>query len=99
MESDASTLSVAKITDDLLLAGTREFIQKLSNSLSNRFSVRKTIIDETILFNGCRIRKERDGSVTLDMQQYLSDISYLVADKLRRKEWESLVTKSEMTDY
>lgn len=99
IKQNAAGLSVAKVTDDLLLARTESEIHSFSEQVSTRFSTRKTIIGEPILFNGCSIVKDEQGSVTVSMQQYLDDVTYLAVCKLRRKELEKLVTPHELTDF
>lgn len=83
--NNALNISVAKVTDDLLLAGNRESIEKFSDEVSSRFSTRKIIIDEPILFNGCRISEVTDGFVLLDMRSYLTEVSYISLAKNRKK--------------
>lgn len=48
MKNEATTVSVAKIIEDMLLPGRPDSIQSFSKPLSIRFPVRKSIIDEVV---------------------------------------------------
>lgn len=58
----------------------------------------RNIIDETVLFHGCRIQKDAERFVTLDMQQYLSGLTYLYIQKGNRNDFELPVTTFEVKE-
>lgn len=93
--NNALNLSVAEVTHNLLLAGERKSIQTFPNEVRYCFSVCNTILDETIILNGCKISKSTDCSVLLDMQQYSTEIAFLSLAKERRKNCGASVTQSE----
>lgn len=71
MMKDATEFSAAKITDDLLLARKLESIHSFSDSVSRRFPVPKTIINEPTTFIACKNTKDAMGYVALDMYHSL----------------------------
>lgn len=48
---------LAKVTDDLLLAGNIDIMKDFIKKLTERFKVSKAILDGPIDFNGCRIEQ------------------------------------------
>lgn len=51
------TMIMEKVTDDLLLAGDTEALRDFIRIIKGRFEVRKDIVDDVVMFNGCDIRK------------------------------------------
>lgn len=46
---------LSKVTDELLFVGHRDAVNSFIDAVKNSFEVSKAIIDETVLFNVCRI--------------------------------------------
>lgn len=92
-------LILAKITDDLLIAGTTNEMEEFVARISGRFDVSKTIIDAPINFNGCRISQDERGDVTMDMTAYLNTIKPMDITRNRRKEATEKATKDEYNKY
>lgn len=85
MMKNTTELSVAKITDDLLLAGVLGSIESVSNFVSSRLTVRETINTEPILFNACKTTKHSMGSETPGVQHYLSEVAFCLWKKAGEK--------------
>lgn len=85
IKDEAKNSIVIKVTDNHLLAGQKQSIITFSNSLSARFQARKVQIEDSHLFNGCRIQKHLNGLVSLNMQEYWDSVSYIKLDANRQK--------------
>lgn len=55
-----SCILVAKVSDDILVEGTRTIIYMFVNELNNAFDVGKISIGGNLRFNGCEIDTARD---------------------------------------
>lgn len=69
--NDNVILLVSKVTDDFLLGGTKETIQRFTNLLKERFDVGKIIIDDMIHFDGCEIEQDDQGNILMCMARYI----------------------------
>lgn len=90
---------MAKVTDDLLFAGTIYDMKDFSRRIGQRFKVSKTIIDQPINFNGCRIVQDTEGNITMDMSSYTSSIRDIDVTRNRRKEATEKATNEEYHNY
>lgn len=79
-------LSVAKVTNDLLVTGTERNIKSFAKSIGERFPVRRFLINESVSFNGCHIRMSQDGFALLNMDAYLHKLQYIQFTTSRRIE-------------
>lgn len=93
------TIILAKVTDDLLMAGDKIGMENLVEDIKKRFELRKVIIGENITFNGGDIRQAHDGSVTLDMDSYVQSICFIKVSPARRKFRKEATTEKEVHDY
>lgn len=59
---------MAKVTDDISLPWDINWMKKFCKLLMDSLKVRKTLIDEQIDLNGCGIRQEREGKITMNMK-------------------------------
>lgn len=64
------------------------FVEKIGN----RFAISESIIDDEILFNGCKITQDSNGSVKISMEDYMSGVQFIPMDHMRRKEQKELAT-------
>lgn len=92
-------MMLAKITDDLLIAGDRSTMEEFVTETAKRFKVSKTIIDDPINFNGTRIEQDTEGSITINMDAFMESIEPLDITRARRKEHEDIATQHEYTAY
>lgn len=80
------SMLLAKITDGFLITGDLLTLNEFVERLITRFQIRKAIIDSPINFHGCRIQKDEDGNVKINMDEYLNQIETLSITRYRRKE-------------
>lgn len=52
------SVTLFKVTDDLMMVGKLAVLEEFLDAVKKLFPVRKSVIDETIRFNGCLIRHE-----------------------------------------
>lgn len=77
---------LAKITDDLMFAGSIEDMECFVAKIKQRFDVIKAIFDGPLLFNGCMINQSNNGDITMDMYAYMETIQQLEVSRARRKQ-------------
>lgn len=92
-------LLLAKITDDLLFAGTMQDMNEFVEKISARFKISKAIIDAPIDFNGCRITQDEHGDISMNMTTYVNSIQPMDVTRNRRKEAEDKATEDEYQQY
>lgn len=66
-ENGKITMLPAKLTDYILLDGALNDFQRFMEQLDKSFKLGKLVIDEPILFNGCRITKDDEGNTKIYM--------------------------------
>lgn len=93
------SLIIAKVTDDFLLGGAIEQMQLFIESLKNRFIVGKTVVDGKIHFDGCEIKQDQEGSITMSMIRYLERLKPIVISRERRKQRMEMATQAEVKQY
>lgn len=76
---------LAKVTDDLLFAFDMNNMKEFSDKLRKIIKVSKTLIDQPIYFNGCRIVQDDDGNLTMDMDRYVKRINCMEIKRRRGK--------------
>lgn len=92
-------LLMAKVTDDLLMVGTKADLEEFVTALGKRFPISKSIIDATIRFNGSTIQQEPNGDVTISMTDYAESLQYLELTRDRRKQNDEKATAEEFTAF
>lgn len=98
-EDGAIFMLMAKVTDDLLMVGSAGNLADFVKMLGTRFPISKSVIDDTIRFNGCLIRREDSGDITMSMAEYSESIGYLDMTRERRKQADEKVTKEEYAGF
>lgn len=76
---------MAKVTDDLLLAGENDAIHEFVKAIQDRFKVWKSIVNDVVTFNGCDVKKVRDGVFQMYMESYMQSIEFVEISNSRRK--------------
>lgn len=74
-------------------------MRKFGDAVGRRFKIGKTGIDDPIDFNGCCIRQNEEGSVTMVVNEYLNTTKPIPLEKLRRKQIREKATESEFNAY
>lgn len=67
-------LMMAKVTDDLMMVGSRDRMEGFVAELGKMFYIRNYVIDDTIRLNGCLIRREPEGDILMSMTEYSESI-------------------------
>lgn len=92
-------LALAKVVDDLLLAGTASEITAFHTAISARFKVGRFTLDDDLIFNGLHISRDSSGNIKYDMIEYFSGIHPIPLSRSRRKEPLSPCTPVEITSF
>ena len=92
-------LLIAKVVDDLLIAGRKSAISEFHEKIRDRFKVGRFQDDEHVIFNRLHISREGNGDITLGMEEYLSTIKPIELSRQRRKQQHDLCTTQETTDF
>lgn len=56
-------LVVAKVTEDLLMTGSADRMRDIAGKISERFELRKVIVDYTVTYNGLDILENRERNI------------------------------------
>ena len=92
-------LILAKVTDDLLIAGETKHIEAFDGLITERFPISKVILEGQIKFNGADIQQDSQGSITLSMDGYMHAISQIQLDKPRLKMSQARATPKEIAMF
>lgn len=98
-EDRSAALVLAKVTDDLLFAGTSKDMKALVDAITKRFEISEDIIDGTILFNGCRIMRDKEGHIEMNTSDYTQSIDPLDVFRERRKLHDEKASMEEYITY
>lgn len=90
---------LAKLTDDLLLAGDLNIMETFSAKIGKRFKLGKVVINSEIKFNGCKISQSMNNDIILSMSDYLEYIKPLNIARARRTTPMTQATNHELTGY
>lgn len=76
-----------KVTDEILMVGSRATLDGFVTRLGQCFRISKALIDEPIRSNGCDIRKNDEGVITMSISEYADGINLLqIYRRSREKE-------------
>lgn len=92
-------LLVAKVVDDMLLAGPRRVIEDFHLRLSQQFKVGRFTIDQDLVFNGLIIHQDEDFAITVNMQEFFDRIMPIDITRERRKQYDHNCTDAEITRF
>ena len=92
-------LLIAKVVDDLLIAGKKPAVAAFHELIADRFKVGRFNDDEDVIFNRLHISRKACGDITLSMEEYLSTIHPIELTRQRRKQQTALCTEKEKTDF
>jgi hypothetical protein len=94
------TILLAKVVDDLLLAGSVTTMNEFYKALCARFKVGRFICDRPFTFNALNITQDHSSSsITMDMLDYPAKCIPLPLSPTRRKESDIPATPEERTAY
>lgn len=86
-------LIVAKLTDDFLMAGSEERMKHFIATIGKQFVIWKSVLEQKILFSGCEMEQDRNGSITMSMHRYMKMLKDIHVDQARRNQILSNVTE------
>lgn len=98
-EDGTIIMLLAKVTDDMLMAGSPTTMNEFISKLEQEFTLSKAIVNGPVIYNGCRITQDDDGTIQLSTEEYLTAISPINVNRGRRKEWNATATKREISEY
>lgn len=87
------------MTDNFIIGGDVQDIDKFILHMKNRFEVGKYVINESFLFDGCEVKQEQDGCTTLSMMRYVKRLASISLTTARRKQPDKRATEQEMNAY
>lgn len=70
-DDETHTIIIAKVVDDLLIAGKFDEVRRIKYSLSKRFKLCQFIQERELVFNFIRISQSGDSSIKVSMQEYM----------------------------
>lgn len=73
-KNDTIFLNIAKVTGDLLIASKVVDMEQFATFIAERFEIRKTFIDNELIFNWCRIRKDSTIAIMLDTIEFIAKV-------------------------
>lgn len=76
---------VAKVTDDILMAGPLHFMADFAKCLGDRFPISKIILDKEMIFNGAIINQDNTGKKYISKGEYMTSIKPICTSSERKK--------------
>lgn len=89
----------AKVVDDFLIAGSRQAILAFKAAISKRFKVGRFSMDTDLIFHRLHIHQERNGTIVINMREYLDKIIPIDISRPRRKNQTDKCTPLEVTAF
>ena len=89
-------LLVAKVVDDLLLAGVHTALSDFRDAITKRFKVGRYTAGSSLLFNRLQIECRSNGDVFISMQEFFDTIDSLPISRARRKQQNERATHVEL---
>ena len=80
--------------DDFMIAGTDEWSKKMVEEIGNKFEL-GTVERDNFLYCGHRVIQDKDGNITMDQNEYASEVKELYISPQRKREDQELVTEAE----
>ncbi|CAN8072610.1 unnamed protein product [Agarophyton chilense] len=90
------TLIIAKIVDDLLVAGREGYICIFTDTLEDEFEVGKVRVEAVLNFAGCDIIKDTDQNLILSLLQNMERLKPMELSKQRRRERDNRANDEEI---
>lgn len=83
----------------MLLAGSVEAMTKFTDGMHYCFDLSKSIIEEPLIYNGCRISHTERGDIMISIYEYMTSIPYVYVSRSRRKSQKGKANNTEITAY
>lgn len=78
-------LLLAKVTDDMLIAGSTAEVKSFIDQIGGRFPISKAIVNDYIKFNGCDITQDEQDNIKISMEAYMGEVKYIDISPERKK--------------
>lgn len=96
LRRDGNTcLLLAKVVDDILIAGTKDKSEIFYTRLKDEFKVGSHVTDGVMKFNGLNMRQNSNFNIFVDMRDFLSSILPIPLSRIRRKSASTKCTSEE----
>lgn len=82
---------LVKVTDDILFAGKMDAMNNFVKLIRQRFEISKEIVYQPVNFNGCKIEQDKEGSISINMDEYMRKLEGVEVDRVRRKQTDEKV--------
>ena len=92
-------LSICKVVDDFLVVGSPREVNGFHTAPAKRFEVGRFVVDRPLIFNRLHISQGNDGTVHIDMKEYMEKIEFPALSLERKKQFHERGTPEELTAY
>lgn len=92
-------LIIAKVVDDLLIAGADADINSFHAEIDAKFKVGRVVRASRMMFNRLNIEQHADKSVSVDMEEFMDTIRPIDITRARRKQQEDKCTELEKKSF
>ena len=89
-------LVIAKVVDDLLIAGSELEVEQFKKKISKRFQLGRFMTDKSLVFYRIHIKQNENFDIEASMSEYLTTIHPLEISRERRKEHDEKATENEL---
>ena len=89
-------LVIAKVVDDLLIAGKAIEIKQFKECISRRFQVGRFMMDKSFVFYRIHLQQNENFDVIASMSEYMTTIHPLDISRERRKQHDEKATENEL---
>ena len=93
------SLSICEVVDDFLVVGSPREVNDFRTALAKRFEVGRFVVDRPLIFNSLHISQGNDGTVHIDMKEYMEKIEFPALSRERKKQFHERATPEELTAY
>ena len=93
------SLSICKVVDNFLVVGSPREVNYFHTALAKRFEVGRFVVDRLLIFNRLHIWQGNDGTVHIDMKEYMEKIEFPALSRERKKQFHESATPEELTAY
>lgn len=86
-------LLLAKVTDDMLIAGSTADVGAFIDHIGKRFPISKAIVNDDIKLNGCDISQDNNDTIKRSKNVYVRNIKYIVQPERKKNQLEKATNK------
>ena len=93
------SLAICEVVDDLQVVGSPREVNDFHTALAKRFEVGRFVVDRPLIFNRLHISQGNDGTVHIDMKEYMEKIEFPALSRERKKQFHERASPEELTAY